>query len=254
MAKKKSNKHVYLVSGWTNLREDIKVLRRHYYYDLGKGNEPVNIKLKDYSEWLESLKKIENVGTRKYWYNNLKDSLPPFNLRNGKITPKNPLKIIVAEQKVERSSADFNSLLLYYLGVIKINKKTKKLIDNAYYENYERNIALDDVDLISGNYEGVDGLGLSKGRGKIDKKRFLFEEYFLKKYSAKNIIEGRGDWWSASPIDYLRAYTSNPLVGVPEHCKILDGKKALSELRRRGLDYLIPFFKQVVSKYERKKI
>jgi len=152
-----------------------------------------------------------------------------------------------------------------------MTKKNQKIIAYAAINwNSPRNYKLDNVSVFSGPFEGIDGAGLFDGSNLSnsemihletelelrisldDKERHLREEWALNK-PAKKVIEGRID----SPFNYLRGLGNHPpnyLAGVPGHCKILSGEKALNALARKGYKPLTDFFKKAVKAYEGRKI
>ncbi len=115
----KKQKYVYLVDGWTNQSEDLRRITPYYALTADKRKFSA-----ERIDWVSDLKELRKMGRNQIReIQCIKWGLGPHVTRDGQIQPKPPCKIVVAEQKVTRASANFESAVLYHLGLIPKNKK-----------------------------------------------------------------------------------------------------------------------------------
>ncbi len=247
---KTKQKHVYLIMGWTNEFCDLKKLRP-YYRDPGKG--PLKAEWIDHADGLRKWKKEDGNKVYLCKRKNLKDYFGPNIFRKGKIQPKSPCKIIVTNKEVINSSAYFNEFILYHLGLIPMTKKNQRTIACAAMNLCSsRDYKLDNIDVFSGPYEGIDGLYLPNRNAKK-----ISEQETVLSWPTKKVIEGRVGSYGGHYMDYITGYGNHPpnyLAGVPGHCRILSREKALNALVRKGYEPLTNFFRKAVKAYEGRKI
>ncbi len=253
-----SKKIIYLVDGWTNERFETKKIQPYYdFTDKGKG--PLKVKWIEYGARLKGEQKVKKVlgkdGYRPYREeaNRLLRRIGPFTFRNGKIKPKPPFKIIVAESPITKSSAYFNSLLLYHLNLIEITEENSRSIAWSLV-NEPLDHKLDNVDVLLPPYEGIDGLCLKKGV--IEDKEWMQHEEWILSNSAKKVLEGRMNYAIPGPYDYFAQERPIPrnFAGVPGHCRFLSGEEALEFLVKTGNKAILDFFRKAVKYYERRTI
>lgn len=189
-------------------------------------------------------------------FERFKAIVEPCMVRNGKIIPKPTYKIVVAEQQLKKSSAHFKNILLYHLALIQLTEKNRDIILNSALLQDPHGHKLNNVNVIPGEVEGIDGFVLNTNRNKTNyhTKKYLLEQEEVLSWPIKNVMEGRiagcGQY-----LNWIRSLgKANPLAGVPGHCRILSGEKALETLEKTGYEPIITFFKKVVEEYEGREI
>ena len=246
MAKKIKRKHVYLISGWTNLSDDVRKWQKPYH--------------------LEETKKGENIAIPEQW-----------------TKPSYPCRIVVSDKPFIKGSAKFSRFLLYHLGLIPFEEARLRVPSHKYtdFDGYGhtkcRLATLNDIK--SGNVLFPADKGeLEHEIGEVEPeegdKRYVDSDY---KFERTRIFPGKCKGIELAveeeisvkllgvELDTIKRIPHNVIetsyllhetnfAGVPRRHRLFSGEKALAELVRKNFEFYIPLFKKLVEKYEGRKI